>query len=158
VSYRRPGVAVSTARARLAALLDGTRPPGVYRWTSTAHPAAMRRELSGAGWGCHLMEGRTVTDRERFFDACATSLAVPAWFGRNFETLFVCLTDLSWLPGQGHVLLWRQYGVFAEHDPQSWTKARDVFADAVAERVKRHSPPLYVLLRGHGPTEGLAAL
>lgn len=149
---------MSTARARLNALLEGVRPPGVYRWTSRAHPAAMRRELAALDWGCHLLDGRTVTDRERFFDACTESLALPAWFGRNFDALADCLADLSWLPGSGHVLLWQQYGVFAGHDPASWATAREVFAEAAVARERTGLPPLYVLLRGQGPPDDLPVL
>ncbi|MGH3657419.1 MAG: hypothetical protein ACRDUA_12230, partial [Micromonosporaceae bacterium] len=78
---------MSTARARLQAMVDGSQPPGVYRWTSRAHPAAMRRELAVADWGCRLLDGRAATDRDHFFDACTESLALPAWFGRTFGTL-----------------------------------------------------------------------
>ncbi|MGH3734779.1 MAG: barstar family protein [Micromonosporaceae bacterium] len=149
---------MSTARARLNALLRGTPPPGIYRWTSRAHPAAMRRELAAVDWGCHLLDGRTVRDRARFFDACAETLRLPAWFGGNFDALADCLADLSWLSGQGQVLLWQQYGVFADHDPEGWDTAREVFADAAAARVRTGLTPLYVLLRGNGPTDGLAAI
>ncbi|MQA27014.1 MAG: hypothetical protein GEU94_16485 [Micromonosporaceae bacterium] len=149
---------MSTARARLNTLLDGTRPPGVYRWTSRAHPAAMRRELASVDWGCHLLEGRATTDRERFFDMCAEGLALPAWFGHNFDALADCLADLSWLPGRGHVLLWRHYGVYAERDPAGWPVAREVFADAAAARAQTELVPLFLLLRGHGPADDLPLL
>ena len=149
---------MSTARARLNAMLDGATPPGVYRWTSRAHPAAMRRELAYQDWGCHLLDGRAATDRERFFDLCDRTLALPGWFGRNFDALADCLNDLSWLPGRGHVVLWQHYGVYAGHDAAGWVLAREVFQSAAATRVGAGLPPLFLLLRGHGPADGIPLL
>jgi hypothetical protein len=137
----------------LAAILDGVRPPGVYRWRSRAHPGALRRDLAAAGWGMHLLDGRAVTDSASLFDGCARALAFPAWFGRNWDALADCLGDLSWLPDAGHVLLWDRYGVLARTDAKAWRLAYRVMVDATALRRETGAAPLVVLLRGLGPTE-----
>jgi hypothetical protein len=135
--------------ARLSALVDGAYPPGVYRWPSRAHPGALGRELAGWGWSGYELSG--VTDAARLFEACAGTLAFPAWFGHTWEGLADCLADLSWLSGTGHVLLWERYGVLAGVDPKAWRLAYETLERALAARVRYGSPPLFVLLRGTGP-------
>ena len=61
------------------------------------------------------------------------------------------LADLSWLPAQGHVLLWERYGMLAASDGTGWRRAYETLHDAVALRVREGTPPLFVLLRGTGP-------
>jgi hypothetical protein len=139
--------------ARLAAVLEGTRPPGIYRWLSRAHPSAVRRELAAAGWRAHPLDGRAVAGRLDLFDRCAAELAFPAWFGRSWDAFYDFLGDLSWLAGRGHVLLWEQYGVLARADAKAWRQAYQVLGEAIAARRESGLPPLYVLLRGQGPAE-----
>ena len=138
---------------RLVAVTEGVRPPGVYRWLSRAHPEPVRRELAATGWSVHLLDGRGMVSAIDLFDRCAAVLSFPAWFGRNWDALADCLTDLGWLPGQGHVLLWDQYGVLARHDPKAWAMAWEVCTAAIGARVAQGAVPLYVLLRGAGPAD-----
>jgi hypothetical protein len=97
------------------------------------------------------LAGRDVTDAGRFFDGCAAALAFPSWFGHSWEALADCLTDLTWLRGDGHVLLWERYEVLALGDLKAWRRAYETLESAVAARVRYAAPPLYVLLRGTGP-------
>jgi hypothetical protein len=137
--------------AWLSDLVEGRCPPGVYRWPSRAHPGAVGRELAAAGWGGYPLAGQDVTDAGRFFDGCAAALAFPGWFGHSWEVLADCLTDLTWLPGDGHVLLWERYGALAAGDLKAWRRAYEALENAVAARVRYAVPPLFVLLRGTGP-------
>jgi len=136
---------------RLAGLVDGSRPPGVYRWRSRAHPSALRRELSRFGWGGYPLPGHQLTDGGRFLDACATVLAFPGWYAHSWTALGACLTDLTWLPAEGHVVLWERYGCLAGADAAAWRRAYETLVRATEERVRYAAPPLYVLLRGPGP-------
>jgi len=134
--------------ARLAALVAGAYPPGVYRWRSRAHPGALGRELAGSGWSGYALDG--VADPVRLFEECAGILTFPSWFGHTWDGLVDCLADLSWLPGTGHVLLWERYGAFAA-DGKAWRQAYEALERAVAARARYPVPPLFVLLRGSGP-------
>jgi hypothetical protein len=138
---------------RLGGVVRGTRDPGVYRWRSSAHPAALGRELSAAGWALHPIDGRGLTSPDRLFDAFARRLCVPAWFRHTWDALGNCLIDLSWLPAGGHVVLWDRYGTLAHTDAKAWQEAYRVCTTAIATRQRYGFPPLYVLLRGSGPAE-----
>jgi hypothetical protein len=138
---------------RLGPVVRGIRDPGVYRWRSSAHPAALRRELSAAGWALHALDGGGLTSPDRLFDGFARGLCFPGWFRHTWDALGNCLADLSWLPAGGHVVLWDRYGTLAEADAKAWQEAYRVCGTAIATRQRYRLPPLYVLLRGRGPTE-----
>lgn len=44
-------------------------------------------------------------DKARILDALARCFDMPRWFGHNWDALYDCLTDLSWLPASGYVLI-----------------------------------------------------
>ncbi|GGO50999.1 MULTISPECIES: barstar family protein [Streptomyces] len=89
--------------------------------------------VRGGGWATLPLDLSGVRDKAAFLDRCATALTLPDWFGRNWDALADCLSDLSWAPGErGRLLVvsgWREY---ADQAPGDWGVAQDVFADAVA--------------------------
>ncbi|MYS08545.1 hypothetical protein GTW71_19345 [Streptomyces sp. SID6041] len=74
-----------------------------------------------------------VTDKAGLMDRCAAALALPDWFGRNWDALADCLTDLP-EPVTLVVTGWQEY---AGTHPRDWRTAQDVFATAVDERPTR---------------------
>ena len=77
-------------------LMDPAR-SGVYRVTRAD-------EVLDALQGSGLAIAR-VDLRQPVFDAFSRALAFPDWFGRNWDALEDCLTDLSWREAPGYVLL-----------------------------------------------------
>jgi hypothetical protein len=73
-----------------------------------------------------------VGDRQAFMDRCIADLRLPDWFGRNWDALADCLTDLSWWPAEGggrrlHVRGWSRY---AKALPREWRIVKDILRDA----------------------------
>ena len=105
--------------ARVDEVLDATR---------EGSPRVSRVSLAGA------------LDRTELLARVARSLQFPDWFGANWDALEDCLTDLSWLEADGHVLLLEDasgltpddFGVFADilsSSAQYWAgRARPFFA------------------------------
>lgn len=87
-------------------LSDATR-SGVYRTEA-------RVEVEDAVRGTRLdlaqCELGGADDKETLLSGLAQSLGFPQWFGGNWDALEDCLCDLSWRPGDGHVLLIRGAG------------------------------------------------
>ncbi|MFI6422372.1 barstar family protein [Streptomyces sp. NPDC050842] len=71
-----------------------------------------------------------VTDKAALMDRCAVTLALPAWFGRNWDALADCLTDLP----EPVVLVVTGWQGYAGTRPREWQTAQEVFATAVDER------------------------
>lgn len=73
-----------------------------------------------------------VGDRQTLMDRCTADLGLPEWFGRNWDSLADCLTDLSWWPAEGpgrrlHIRGWQG---FADQMPREWRIVKDVLRDA----------------------------
>ncbi|MGA4843170.1 barstar family protein [Streptomyces sp. G45] len=90
--------------------------------------------VRGTGWSTVALDLSGVRGKAAFMDRCAAALALPDWFGRNWDALADCLTDLSWAPpAPGRLILvsgWRDY---AEAAPHEWETAQEVFAAAVEQ-------------------------
>ena len=69
------------------------RPDEVLDATRAGRPRLSRVSLAGA------------TGKKELLARLASALQFPGWFGANWDALEDCLTDLSWLKADGHVLL-----------------------------------------------------
>lgn len=93
-------------------LTDATR-SGVYRATRSA-------EIVDAARGTRLdlahVDLAGAQDKEALLARLAMALALPDWFGGNWDALEDCLTDLSWRAGAGHVILIKEHGELPADD------------------------------------------
>jgi barstar (barnase inhibitor) len=92
----------------MSKLLERLQDPvrsGVYRATrSDAVDEVMRNAAQ-----IDLKDGNALR-------AIAQALHFPDWFGGNWDALEDCLGDLSWLPGEGHVLVLRNWQALPTDD------------------------------------------
>ena len=131
----------------MSKLLERLRDPvrsGVYRATkSDAIDEAMRDAAQ-----IDLKDG----DAAR---AIAKALRFPDWFGGNWDALEDCLSDLSWRPGDGHVLVFRNWQALSGDDlgvlidvlrsaAEFWSgRGRPFFAVLIDPEEKLTLPPLH---------------
>ncbi|HEX5503934.1 MAG TPA: barstar family protein [Thermomicrobiales bacterium] len=122
---------------------------GVYRAPLRPPAAALRRRVEAAGLRCFTLDGGGVVDKAGFLRACAGALALPGYFGRNWDALEECLRDLSWAPAPGYVILYDRAAPFIRHAPADWAVALAVFASAAAHW-RGEATSFAVLLRRAG--------
>jgi RNAse (barnase) inhibitor barstar len=111
------------------------------RSTALARLSGVRRtdaavdELEAAAealdWRCVVLDGSEVEDRTAFLESCDEAFALPEWFGMNWDALEECLADLELEGAAGVVVVWSQWGTFAEASPTEFATALDVLRSAV---------------------------
>jgi hypothetical protein len=144
----------------LAALLAGRRPAGLYVWDSATRPSVVAHAAQRVGFQAFLLDGRTATDEESFLAACERAFGLHesrTWDARTWDALAACLTDLSWAPARGYVVVYDGWGMLARCDPAAWARAYDILAAATASWSEKGTP-FAVLFRGSGPGLGLPHL
>ena len=82
-------------------------------------------------WRCVVLDGSEVEDRAAFLESCDEAFGLPEWFGMNWDALEECLADLEHEGAEGVVVVWSQWGTFAEAAPTDFATALDVLASAV---------------------------
>ena len=87
--------------------------------------------------------------------AIAQALRFPDWFGGNWDALEDCLGDLSWRPGNGHVLVFRNWQELTSDDlgvlidvlrssAEFWQgRGKPFFAVLVDPQARLALPPLH---------------
>ena len=58
-----------------------------------------------------LLDGNTILNREMLHDTLSTALRLPAWYGRNLDALYDCLTDVQ----EETVVVLRDRAALEEH-------------------------------------------
>ncbi len=76
---------------KLAERLNDAKRSGVYR---TGRLGALEDAVRGTRLSYARISLAGVEDKEQLLDTLAGDLALPAWFGRNWDALQDCLTDL----------------------------------------------------------------
>ena len=62
----------------------------------------------------------------------ARALRFPEWFGGNWDALQDCLSDLSWMPADGYLLLLEHAPQWREADEESFDLALEILEQAAA--------------------------
>jgi hypothetical protein len=86
-------------------LRDPTR-SGVYRATA---PEPIEEAVRGTGFNVGRISLSAAAGKEAMLERISRALAFPDWFGRNWDALEDCLTDLSWVAADGHVLVFEGF-------------------------------------------------
>ena len=122
-----PGEAGIFARPEDVAALDAAAErAGLTRWTV---------DLAG------------VKTKEQLLATLAERLALPEWFGHNWDALNDVLGELAWEQPQGVVLTLAHCGDLAHADPEAFETALEVL-DSVAEGCYDEDIPFWVFVDG----------
>ncbi len=88
---------------------------------------------------------RACADAEAAMCEIADALRFPDWFGENLDALADCLSDLSWLPSEGYVLVLENTGDWRAQDSDTFDTVLDIL-NQTAERWAKDRVPFWAFL------------
>ena len=92
------------------------------------------------GFDCTRIELAGCSDKAEFLVRIAAALGFPAWFGHNWDAFFDCLTDLSWRPALGYVLILEHATELQATEPEVFDTALAILGDAATVWQARGAP------------------
>ncbi len=121
----------------------------------TADPNEIERAAKAAGLVVVRIDLARLASKTGLLGRAARALRFPEWFGKNWDALNDCLTDLSWLDGKGWVIIFENAKSLSERKPQVFQNAVEVFQSA-SDYWRRAGKPFWVLF--HGPKDWASSL
>ncbi|MEV7418909.1 barstar family protein [Streptomyces sp. NPDC089919] len=107
-------------------------PAGLRVWADGDPLAPALAAAAEAGWRTYRLDLAGVRSRAALMDRCAQVLDLPPWFGRNWDALADCLTDLSWEPEvPGRLLALTSWSRYAAARPREAEVLQEVLESVV---------------------------
>lgn len=94
---------------------------------------------------CHL-KGESISNKAQFLDRIAEVMDFPDYFGKNWDALEDCLTDLAWIEASDLVLIFDRTGNFSRTSPGEWKIALEVLHSAEGYWTEEGPPRLHLVL------------
>jgi hypothetical protein len=115
---------------------------GVYR---THEPGPLLAAAAAQGLCVVRVASAGTADKSALLRTIAAALRFPDWFGGNWDALEDCLTDLSWIPAPGYLILIEGWDQLAKDDLDT---LRAVLAAAARFWAERGKPYFAVFIPG----------
>lgn len=123
----------------LQGLLEDSRQAGIYHLPLSGQ-AALKAAAAAAAFAVFEI---SLGDAERIdavLQQLGRELGFPGWYGKNYDALKDCLSDLSWCEAPGYVLMLSRAETLAAENPAAFRTLNEVFAAAIDDWRAAHVP------------------
>jgi RNAse (barnase) inhibitor barstar len=134
---------------RLLDVFKDFQTSGIFRLEGEISTEDLSQIAKQHGIAFFLIDGREINNKVQFLKKSALAMSFPDYFGANWDAFEDCLTDMSWHETDGFVILYDNIDTFAQHSPDQFKVALEIFRDTV-EFWRNQGKPFYLVLRGHG--------
>ncbi len=118
---------------------------GLYHLAS--EPYEIERDAKAAHLFFAKMDIGHVHHKEELLGHFAKAMQFPESFGRNWDALNDCLTDLSWLPAAGYVVVLEKSKHFGAGHRHDFETALEVL-QSVTDTWKARGKPFWMFIHG----------
>jgi RNAse (barnase) inhibitor barstar len=128
-------------------------------WYIVAHkePRALQKLAKAADFAFFHIDGKNIERKEQLMNAVATALHFPGDFGRNWDAMEECLTDMEWVDAEGYLIYYDHIDPLIAAHPDQFETLLEILRDAVASW-KEDGTAMVVLLSGAKPPKGVSKL
>lgn len=107
---------------------------------------ALAAAFQKSGWFATRVDRAPVFNKVTLLHAIYQACRFPAYFGFNWDALRDCLTDFSWQPAHGYVLLFQNLELLQTRAPDEHGVLLDVLGEARDIWAEASGVPFRVLL------------
>jgi RNAse (barnase) inhibitor barstar len=132
---------------KLSDIVEDVKASGVYLLESSAPAKDVEKFAHENGFAFFLLRGNEIRSKADFLSRAAADLSFPDYFGNNWDAFEDCLTDMTGHEAYGYVLLFDDFGPFAEHSPDEFHTALEILKDSAVFWADKQKT-FVVLLRG----------
>ena len=118
---------------------------GLYFAAPSFDEDALRAAASQGGLDFTGIELAGVRTKSELLASLSAALQFPPHFGMNWDALNDCLTDLSWRPATGYVLLCRALRAWLEANPSEGRTAVALLSSTV-EHWRQRDVPFFIVI------------
>ena len=130
--------------ASLLKLLPDSKRAGVYQAAIDADEIVAAAKT--VGLDVFKLDLGGARGKSGLLDRFAKALRFPAHFGKNWDALNDCLTDLEWLEGKGWVVIVANAQSFADKHAEDFTTAIDILS-AAAAHWRELKKPFWIIIQ-----------
>ena len=131
-------------------MTESKRSAGIFR-LARKDLGALRQAAADLGQAFFLVDLSQARNVPGFIKAMKRDLQFPAWFGNNLDALNDCLTDFSWHPACGYVIVLSDSGMLRA-TPTSFAALNEVLSCAVDAWNARQVPFRIFYLQDDAPS------
>ncbi len=113
----------------------------------TREPYEAERAAKTAGLAVYRIDIGHAHHKEDILEHLAKAMQFPSHFGKNWDALHDCLTDLGWSQAKGHVIVLEKSKHFGAGHKHDFDSAMDVLRSA-ADYWRGKSKPFLALIHG----------
>jgi RNAse (barnase) inhibitor barstar len=128
----------------LPQLLRDAANSGVYHLPTSGREAVGKAAVD-AGLCYHQCQLEDSDEADEVLELLGDGLQLPEWYGKNFDALYDCLTDLTWQETASTVVVLTGCDAIYAADPETWQTLISVFASA-AEFWRDEEVPFWVFV------------
>ena len=139
----------------LETLLETPR-GGVWFLPEHADPKAVQKVARSHGFAFFHIEGKNIGGKEQLMTSVATALRLPKHFGKNWDALEECLSELE-DGADGYVIYYDHIDTLLGAHPDQFETLVEILRDAVASW-KEDDTAMVVLLSGSKAPKGVSKL
>jgi RNAse (barnase) inhibitor barstar len=108
--------------------------------------ADLEKSLLEHGFFVARIDRAKVFNKDTLMHALYQSCQFPAYFGFNFDALEECLNDLEWIQAKGIALVFHDFALFEERDPEDAKTFLEIMRDVSERRREDKVAPLKLIL------------